>query len=376
MTEPRGRRPPVAVTGMSVACGLGPDADTVLASLTEGRHSIRAVDRFDTSAHRAGEACQMPFPVVLEEALAEAVREACRDAGLETTDLEDTPLILALHNDPDAARAGSAPVLGGTAAATAAACGFGGPVRTYTNACVASVSALIDAAEGILRGRWTRAVVAGAYLVTPDDFALFDVGGALAADGRVRPFSRGRTGVLLGDGVSAVVLERPEARPEAAPRALLEGWAQTGDAHHVSRPDPSGHGMARAIDAALTRAGAEPDSLSYVNAHGTGTVHNDSAESAALHRALGSHVAPGVPLSSTKSLHGHALVAAGILELAITVLSLENGLLPANSGYAGPDPECELNLILEPREVPDVARALSLNAAFGGANTALVIGKP
>ena len=318
----------------------------------------------------------MPFPTNVEEALSTAVREACRDAGLETAELGDTPLFLALHNDPDAARAGSVPVLGSTSAAITTTCGFGGLVRTYTNACVASVSALIDAAEGILRGRWTRAVVASAYLVTSDDFALFDAGGALAVDGRVRSFSRDRTGVLLGDGASAVVLERPGARPASAPRALLKGWAQSGDAHHLSRPDPTGHGMARAINAAMIRAGAEPDSLDYVNAHGTGTVHNDSAEAAALHRALGPHAATSVPLSSTKSLHGHALVAAGLLELAITILSLENGLLPVNSGYVGPDAECELNLILEPRSAPHATRALSLNAAFGGANTALVIGKP
>lgn len=376
MTESRGRRSPIAITGMSVACGLGPDTDTVSSSLAEGRHSISAVHRFDTSMQRAGEACQMPFPTHLEEALATAIREACQDAALETAELEDTPLLLALHNDADSARANSAPVLGGTSATIATTCGFGALVRTYTNACVASVSALIEAAEGIRWGRWSRAVVAGAYLVTPDDFALFDAGGALAVDGRIRSFSRDRTGVLLGDGVSAVVLERPDARSASTPRAFLKGWAQSGDAHHVSRPDPTGHGMARAINAALIRAGAEPDSLDYVNAHGTGTVHNDSAEAAALHSALGSRVATSVPLSSTKSLHGHALVAAGLLELAITVLSLENGLLPVNSGHVGPDPECELNLILEPRSAPHATQALSLNAAFGGANTALMIGKP
>ncbi|CAL9608108.1 3-oxoacyl-[acyl-carrier-protein] synthase 2 [Nocardiopsis dassonvillei] len=361
---------------MSVACGLGSDAAAVSSALAGGRHSISAVHRFDTSVHRAGEACQLPAPAGVETELAAAVRGACLEAGLDTGEQRDTPLFLALHNDPGSARTDHAPVLGGTSAAVAAACGFRGLVRTYTNACVASVSALIDAAEGILSGRWRRAVVAGAYLVTADDFALFDAGGALAGDGRVRAFSRGRTGVLLGDGVSAVVLERPGTSSASAPRALLEGWAQSGDAHHVSRPDPAGHGMARAIGAALRRAGAEPDSLDYVNAHGTGTAHNDPAEAAALHRALGSRVATSVPLSSTKTLHGHALVAAGLLELAVTVLSLENRLLPANSGYLGPDPECELDLVLHPRPVSRATRALSLNAAFGGANTALVIGKP
>jgi 3-oxoacyl-(acyl-carrier-protein) synthase len=130
--------------------------------------------------------------------------------------------------------------------------------------------------------------------------------------------------------------------------------------------------LARAIEAACSRAGIAPSEVGYLNAHGTGTPFSDAAESAALHRALGSAVRE-VPVSSTKALHGHTLEASGLIELVITVLALRSGKLPVNAGFLGADPACELNLILGgPRELRS-DYALSVNAAFGGANTALVV---
>ncbi|HEY0638896.1 MAG TPA: beta-ketoacyl-[acyl-carrier-protein] synthase family protein, partial [Pseudonocardiaceae bacterium] len=151
------------------------------------------------------------------------------------------------------------------------------------------------------------------------------------------------------------------------------GWGRAGDAHHVCQPRPDGAGLARAAESALRRAGVTPAEVGYVNANGTGTPFSDTAEAAALHRLFGPD-AERVPVSSTKSVHGHALEASGLLELVVTVLALRAGWLPVNAGWTGADERCRLDLVLDgPRPVTP-RYALSLNAAFGGANTALLVG--
>jgi 3-oxoacyl-(acyl-carrier-protein) synthase len=220
-------------------------------------------------------------------------------------------------------------------------------------------------------------VVSSGYLVDADHFALFDAGRALADDGQLRSFSTGRRGLLLGDAIAAVVLESAEVarRREAEVLGWLSGWGRSGDAYHVCQPDPTGDGLARAMGAALSRAGVAPDQLGYLNAHGTGTAYSDAAECAALRTALGPAL-ERIPVSSTKSLHGHALEASGLIELVVTVLALRAGALPVNAGYLGPDADCALDLILDEARPARPRYAMSINAAFGGANTALVIGAP
>ena len=217
-------------------------------------------------------------------------------------------------------------------------------------------------------------MVAAGYLVEADSFAMFDAGRSLAPDGQVRPFSTGRRGMLLGDGVAAVVLEAAATavHRDAPVLARLAGWGRSGDAYHVCQPRPDGSGLARAAGMALARAGADPAEVGYVNANGTGTPFSDAAEAAALRTALGPH-AELTPVSSTKSVHGHALEASGLVELVVTVLALRSGQLPVNAGYLGPDDECRLDLVLTPGREQRGRYALSLNAAFGGANTALLV---
>jgi 3-oxoacyl-(acyl-carrier-protein) synthase len=254
------------------------------------------------------------------------------------------------------------------AEAVAGKCGLGGSLRAYTSACVAASTAVADAAALIRHGHAPRAVVAAGYLVEPDQFALFDAGRALATDGAVRPFSTGRTGLLLGDGVGAVVLS---AALGSRARCGVAGWARTGDGYHVVQPSPDGAGLARAVRAALARAGVGTDEVGYVNAHGSGTAASDAAESAALRRVFG-ELADRVPVSSTKSVHGQALEASSLLEFIVTALALERGELPVNAGFLGPDADCPLSLVLAPRRA-SVHYGLTLNAAFGGANTALLL---
>jgi len=371
-------RKTVVVTGLDVTTAYGRGEDALWTGLGSGVPAFRAVDRFGTGRGRTNVAATLPGDPDLETELTAVVTNACDQAGLSETDRARTPLLLARHADGAVARLDVADQehrpISLTARTVAAATGLFGPARTYTNACVAGTTAVIEGIMRIAAGEADRVVVAAGYLVDPDNFALFSAGRALAADGLLRPFSDKRQGLLLGDGVGAVVLESAESaeRRSATVRAVLAGWGMAGDAFHVCQPHPRGEGMARAIESALRRAEWAPSDLGYVNCHGTGTKHNDASESAALHASA----LDDVPVSSTKSMHGHTLEASGLVELAVTILTLRHGRLPLNANYLGEDPECALRLVLDRDEKPTTDRALSLNAAFGGANAVLAVSAP
>ncbi|MEU4191013.1 beta-ketoacyl synthase N-terminal-like domain-containing protein [Kribbella sp. NPDC026611] len=324
---------PVGVTGMSVltALGRGPEAQLT------GVPAFSEVTRFDTSRRRTHHAATAAEVGSLEEELDLAIATACAQAGV---DRSTTPLLLALHTAPK--------------------CDFG-QRRVYTSACVSASTALADAATLIRLGRLDRVVVAAAYLVEPYQYALFDAGRALSTDGVVRPFSQHRTGTLLGDGVAAVVVEAGEGL------AQLVGWARSGDAHHPVQPAPDGRGLEVAVRAALQKAGLASEDVGYLNANATGTTYSDAAEAAAIQRIF------DPPVSSTKGLHGHALEASGLVEFVVTVAALQAGKLPVNAGYLGPDPAGAVDVILDAPRIASSPYGISVNSAFGGANTALVV---
>ena len=380
------------LTGAAVLTAYGRGTEALLAGLLSGRPAFAPVQRFDVSARRVRTAATMPDSPDLRTELTRAIREACDEAELSQADRARSPLFLAVHGDPAIARAsqtgqpcsiglGLRPRRLGADAFTAAVADRAGLAeqgfRCYMSACVAASTAMADAAAMITRGHADRVIVAGGYLVESDQFALFDAGRALADDGQVRPFSAGRRGLLLGDGVGAVVIEsgRSARQRGSSPLARMAGWGRSGDAYHPCQPHPEGHGMARAVTTALARAGIAAADLGYVNAHGSGTGHSDPAETNALRLALGDAVA-AVPVSSTKSLHGQALEASGVLELTVTLLAIRKGMLPVNAGFLGTDDGCRLSLVLGEALATTAEFAMSLNAAFGGANTALVIGLP
>jgi 3-oxoacyl-[acyl-carrier-protein] synthase II len=372
-----GSPPAVVLTGVAATTAFGRGVGALLDAVCAGRPAFQPVTRFDVAGRRARHAALLDQPGSLLDELTGVVDEACTAAALTAAQRAECPLLLAAHADPALLRSADprAPLAGAAGAAVELArrCATGAALRTYTTGCVAAGTALIDAAAMIRAGRAERVVVAAGYLVDADYFVTFDAGRALAPSGYLRPFSAGRDGMLLGDAVVAVVVESAAAaRQRAAPQlAGLLGWGRAGDAYHVCQPEPTGRGLARAISAALGRAGLVPEQLAYVNAHGSGTSHSDAAEAAALHRALGAHAAR-VPVSSTKSAHGHTLEAAALLELIVTVLALRAGRLPVNANVTGPDAACQLNLVLDRTDATGRI-ALSVNAAFGGANTALVV---
>jgi 3-oxoacyl-[acyl-carrier-protein] synthase II len=370
-------RPVVTGLGVLSACGrgLGP----LVEATRHGKDAFAPVTRFDVSGRRTGRAALLPDAPPLAHAVLTALGDACDQAGADAwadTGADNgavgdgaTALLLALHSD-----LGTAEVVARVGDGARRRWGLPGVTRVYTGACVAAGTAVADAAAMIRSGRYRRVVVAAGHLVQPGVFAAFDAGRALARDGEVRPFSAGRTGTLLGDAVVALVLERADEaeRRGATPLALLHGWARSGDAYHVCRPLPDGAGLARAIVAALDRAGIAPEEVGYVNANATGSPLADRAEANALRRVFGEFT-DRLPVSSTKGVHGHALEASALLELAVTIGALREGTVPVNAGWTGPDQDCRLDLVLDQPRTTRPRYALSLNSAFGGANTALLV---
>lgn len=256
----------------------------------------------------------------------------------------------------------------------ARAFGIRGPVVSVSTACVSGAQALLEALDAIRSGEVDVAIAGGADGLCELTYAGFNALRAVDAAPCV-PYRSGRQGLSLGEGAGVVVLEsREHAERRGAPDAgWLCGAGSTCDAHHVAAPEPSGEGAARAIRAALQDAAIAPDAIAFVNVHGTGTPHNDAAEARALHAVFGRAVAT-LPITSTKSLVGHLLGAAGALEAIATLLCLGAGRVHPTAGPGAADPELGVDLVLGAARSVAGRHALSTNLAFGGANTALVFG--
>lgn len=383
----------VLLTGFGVRTAFGSGAAALRAGVFDGRPAFAPITRFDASAYRSdlaatgGEAA--PLREVLAETTASALEMAGMPKGSQAAVLVGTAgdftgmtrfWRAAADRTGTAGSADSVPdgpgaadtVPGWQAEALAAEFDLHGPRQAFTSACVASATAIIQACRLISTGRIEAAVCAGAYLVEEENLAKFGSGFALSHDGMVRPFSADRSGLLLGDGVATVVVESAECanRRGARPLAALTGWGAAADAYHVVRPHPQAAGLVSASRQALRRAG-DPR-IDYVNAHGTATKANDPAETRGLRELFGED-AGSVPVSSTKSTTGHMLEAAGAVELVITLLALLDGVLPPTAGFTEPDPACDLDYVPNRPRRSELRRALCVNAAFGGANTALLL---
>ena len=248
------------------------------------------------------------------------------------------------------------------------------------SACAAGAHA-IGMAERLIRYGDADAVVTGGSeaAITPLATAAFAKMDALSDSGISRPFDRRRDGFVMGEGAGILVLEDEETAKARGARILgyLRGYASTSDAHHLTAPDPSGRGAAKAIELALKDAELEPEDVVYVNAHGTSTPLNDRAETEALKTALGAERAARVPVSSTKSAIGHLLGAAGAVESIATLLALRDRIAPPTLNYEEQDEGLDLDYV--PREARPLAngdvRAIGISNAFGfgGHNAVLVV---
>jgi len=246
-----------------------------------------------------------------------------------------------------------------------------GPTMTLSTACASAAQAIGTALALMRAGTIDRAIVGGSEaMLTPGILRAWEALRVLSPT-LARPFSRGRDGMLIGEGAGVLMLERAiDARARgAAPLARLGGYGTSCDAGDLLRPDPVG--AALAISNALKDSGLAPSDIGYINAHGTGTVHNDVAEAAAIQSVFGD----GAVASSTKPIHGHTIGAAAALELIVTICALRDDYAPPTINWLGQDPNCPID------PVPNVGRALKMHAAisnsfaFGGINACLVVSK-
>jgi len=258
--------------------------------------------------------------------------------------------------------------------------GIGGEVTTCLTACAASAQAIGEAMRRIQEGDCELALAGGAHAMTaPLDVLGFAMLSALScrndAPARAsRPFDRHRDGFVLGEGAGALVLEERERARRRGARIYgeLVGYGSSNDAYRVTDMHPEARGAAAAIADALADAGIDAREVGYINAHGTSTVENDRAETRALHHAFGD-TARAIPVSSTKSMTGHAVAAAGALELIAVLLALKEQVIPPTINLETPDPECDLDYVPNRARAHEFRTALSNSFGFGGQNVALVV---
>lgn len=252
--------------------------------------------------------------------------------------------------------------------------GLLGPRSTITTACSSSGTSIGFAADLIRHGLADVVVTGGA-----DTFARLTHGGFNALRAMdpepCRPFDRRRKGLSIGEAAGILILEEEaRARSRGAPiRARFLGYGVTSDAHHMTQPEPSGEAGARTLRECMRDAGVGPDDIDYINAHGTATPQNDSAETASIKRALGER-AKEVPISSIKSMLGHCLCSAGAIEAVATVKTIQTGVLPPTIRWEEPDPECDLDVVPNVAREMRVRTALSNSFAFGGNSTVVAFG--
>lgn len=263
------------------------------------------------------------------------------------------------------------------AAASRVACELGlhGGVHVVSNACASSAIAVAHAVDCIRAGRAEAMVAGGFDALTPLNCAGFGVMRNSSPSHRIRPFDRERDGMLLGEGAAVAVLEELGHCRRRGGEAWAEvlGCGVTSDTYHLTAPDPTGQGAARAMAAALAEGGVNPDEVDYISAHGTGTLYNDRMETQAAKRLFGER-AYRIPMSSTKSMIGHTLGAAGAIELVASVLGLRHGFLPPTINWQNPDPRCDLDCVPNQARPAALATLISNSFGFGGTNCSLVVG--
>jgi 3-oxoacyl-[acyl-carrier-protein] synthase II len=257
--------------------------------------------------------------------------------------------------------------------------GLKGPNYCPTSACASGAHAIGEAAEIIRRG-WAVAMVAGGSEapITPIGIASFASAKAISTrnddpTGASRPFDADRDGFVLAEGGAVLVLEDLEFARSRGARILAElvGYGLSADAYHITQPPPGGEGALRSMRAALHHAGLSPDDIDYINAHGTSTPAGDIAETEAIKRLLGER-AYRVPVSSSKSQFGHLLGAAGAIEAIVSILAIQEGLLPPTINYTMPDPQCDLDYVPNTPRPARIDVVLSNSFGFGGHNVSLI----
>ena len=403
----------VVVTGLGALSPIGNTADEFWSSLLQGRSGVGPITKFDTEGYPtriAGEVRDFdPLNFVdkkdarrldpyLQYAVAASVL-AVQDAALDTgkvdssrfgvligsgiggiTTLLDSHRNL-LEKGPDRVSPFFIPMLIINMSSGLVSMRFGakGPNSSVVTACATGNHAIGDSFKIIQRNDADIMIAGGSEaIIIPLTIAGFCSMKAMSTRNdepqkASRPFDAGRDGFVCGEGAGVVVLESLEhaVRRDARIYAEVVGYGMTGDAHHMTAPDPEGDGATRAMKLALKDAAVEPSTIGYINAHGTSTPYNDKFETIAIKRVFGDH-ARKLAVSSTKSMTGHLLGAAGGIEAIATTLALHHGMLPPTINYETPDPECDLDYVPNTARKVDVEYALSNAFGFGGTNATLL----
>lgn len=409
----------VVVTGLGAVTPLGNTKDEFWRRLTAGESGIGPITAFDAadlSTRFAAEVKDFDPEALLGKREAKRMdrfaqfamataKEAIEDCGLDLSEpnlLERSGVVVAtgiggIHTFASSAEKANRdgtwskvtpffiPMLMANAASAHISMAYGlrGPVFAVSSACASGNDAVISAYHYVASGE-APVMITGGSEATISPLAVGGFCSMKAMSTRnddpvraSRPFDRERDGFVMGEGCGVLVLEEYEHAKARGARIYCEllGYGQSGDAYNIVAPDPESKGVELALQRALENSGVKPEQVDYINAHGTSTPQGDVAESQAIERVFGVNGAVRVAVSSTKSMHGHALGAAGGIEGVATVLAVHNDVMPPTINYEYPDPECRLDY------VPNVARKAPVNVAFsnsfgfGGHNSVLVFAK-
>ena len=405
----------IVITGMGVVSPVGNDLTTAWEALVHGKSGIERIARFDPAPYEsqvAGEVRGLDPTMYMErkdvrrtdrfthlavaaatQALADAKMDKAADpervgtaisSGLGgITTMVDQVMVME-QRGPSRLSPFFVPMLMANAASAQVSMQFGlkGPSLTHVSACASSSHAIGEGGDIIRRGQADVMVVGGAEAtVIPVVVAAFAAMKTLTRRNDVpeaasRPFDKDRDGFVLSEGAAVVVLEElGHARARGARvYGELVGYGATADAYHITAPSPEGEGNARAMRMALAEAGLRPEEIDYINAHGTSTQPNDREETAAIKQVFGDHAAR-LLVSSTKSMTGHLLGAAGALEAIVCLLAIRDGCIPPTINYTTPDVGLDLDYVPNTARARAITTALSNSMGFGGHNASLIFAK-
>ena len=397
--------PRVVITGAGIVTALGVGWAENAEGFRSGRVAIRPITLFDTSRQRVMLGGETELPPGLPDTLLStghvrrldraaklllhATHEAWQQSGWKPSN--DLPVVLGTTSGGMSLgqdyyrQAIRAPCLRKwqptrvihyqaqrQALDLADAFGFAGPITIVANACASGANAIGHAWEWVRGGRALRVLTGGYDALSQLVFAGFDSLQALSPT-RCRPFDAHRDGLALGEGAAVLALETLEHARQRGAKILGEivGYGAATDAYHLTQPHPQGDAAFATMTAACLSGGVTPQQVGYINAHGTGTPLNDSAEAAAINRWSGEHAAT-IPVSSTKSSIGHLLGGAGAVEAVVCLMALREQWLPPTSTLESPDPCCAFPLVQKPTAAR-LEYALTNSFGFGGANATLVL---
>ncbi|HLG60615.1 MAG TPA: beta-ketoacyl-ACP synthase II [Ktedonosporobacter sp.] len=403
----------VVVTGLGLVTSLGNDLATTWEALCQGKSGVNEITSYDTSQYRVHFGAQIKdFDPALymdpkeirrndpyEHLAIATTKQALQQANLQITDdiADDVGVyagsgiggLTTLHEqfrvlyEKGPGRISpffiSMMIVDGAPGVISILTGARGPNWAAVSACATSGNTIGEAWETIRRGD-AKVMIAGGSekAITPIAMAAFDNMHALSRrnddpQGASRPFDALRDGFVMGEGSAMLILEDLEFAKARGAKILAElvGYGSTADAYHVTEPAPKGTGLVRAMRRALQKANLRPEQIDYINAHGTSTPPNDRTETQAIKDCFGEH-AYRVAISSTKSMLGHTLGAAGAVEAVISLQTILTGIIPPTINLHNPDPECDLDYVPNEARHATVNVALSNSMGFGGHNTCLI----